>query len=774
MILKEVRINRYGPLANVVLSLGPGLHVVQGPNESGKTLLVEAIIRLLVPGRRSPALGKGVLERVPSTPDGHLLFADVDGKDLRIPQDGSLSGLLEVSPEDVRNVFVIRNSDLALTDDAGYLTQVQDRLTGLETEAAGDLIARFRAWGRITDTGRLKNDQDSNYLSKRYREAEELGEEIRSYLDQARQEGAGEREARLFRVRSELGDLRLRREIQERAQLASALESGLCFLEEYQGLSEQIRQLGPVDSPEAEDVFRLASRLEHQDESIEGARRSLREARRELEEARQQVRRARREFEGLASARHTLEELRGEVGDWLSRAGERDIYASRAERAYRLSGMSVWAGGILSAAALMLSLAGDLPIWAVPAAATPFLLLALVLYGRGHRAEASASALTGQFTELAARALPLGIEGDRAEEIALAVGERLQAIDRAESSCQEAEAEFHLLQKRAQEIRSRLDDLTQDRHETNGNLNRLLSGLGAKGPRDLAERRRQKADLKERLTEVSTRLRASLGDGGKDPVSWWKEKLDELEVRLERLGGAPDEAYSPGESREIEQRTSNLEKEEAALTEELSRYRDYLREVERRASMVLEEEILLASLEGLQDLMGRLEEFSEAVDRRRRQAETAISILERIQVEERGRIADLLGPESPASRYLESFTRGRYREVHFEPESGSIGVRRQDGLDLPPGVLSQGTFDQLYMSIRLALAGKILKDRPGFFVLDDPFLASDSHRMSVQMKTLADLACQGHVFLLLTVRDDAASAARELGAQIITLGPLGT
>jgi len=47
MILRRLRLERFGPFRQAEWTFGPGLNVVRGPNESGKSHLREAITRLL-------------------------------------------------------------------------------------------------------------------------------------------------------------------------------------------------------------------------------------------------------------------------------------------------------------------------------------------------------------------------------------------------------------------------------------------------------------------------------------------------------------------------------------------------------------------------------------------------------------------------------------------------------------------------------------------------------------------------------------------------------
>ena len=59
------------------------------------------------------------------------------------------------------------------------------------------------------------------------------------------------------------------------------------------------------------------------------------------------------------------------------------------------------------------------------------------------------------------------------------------------------------------------------------------------------------------------------------------------------------------------------------------------------------------------------------------------------------------------------------------------------------GKLSGGAYDQLYLSIRLALGEKLLKGTKGFFIMDDPLVKADPDRLQRQIQTLKKISQLG-------------------------------
>lgn len=104
-----------------------------------------------------------------------------------------------------------------------------------------------------------------------------------------------------------------------------------------------------------------------------------------------------------------------------------------------------------------------------------------------------------------------------------------------------------------------------------------------------------------------------------------------------------------------------------------------------------------------------------------------------------------LAPElqEEAGEYLAAVTGGRYGEVRLEPgaEGPVIRVRAPEtGELMDPSSLSAGTLDLLYLSLRLALAGRLTRGRSHPLILDDPFPHLDRTRTAGLARAMAHLS----------------------------------
>jgi uncharacterized protein YhaN len=138
-----------------------------------------------------------------------------------------------------------------------------------------------------------------------------------------------------------------------------------------------------------------------------------------------------------------------------------------------------------------------------------------------------------------------------------------------------------------------------------------------------------------------------------------------------------------------------------------------------------------------------------------------------------------------ATRYLEAHmvddlvpaTDGRYRRVRVDDKTLEIEVHAPEKNDwVPVRALSQGTLDLVYLIARLGLVRLVTGDRRPPLVFDDPFVTLDDARASRALALLKSLAADFQVIYLTTSDryDGAADAVVELlGPTAVDNVPVG-
>jgi uncharacterized protein YhaN len=103
-----------------------------------------------------------------------------------------------------------------------------------------------------------------------------------------------------------------------------------------------------------------------------------------------------------------------------------------------------------------------------------------------------------------------------------------------------------------------------------------------------------------------------------------------------------------------------------------------------------------------------------------------------------------------ASSFFNVMTECRYPRVIAPLDGGEVQVERADGVRLSPQLLSRGTAEQLYLSMRLALVREYANHvDPLPVVFDDIFVNFDLNRSRTTFNALRDL-CSTHQVLLFT------------------------
>lgn len=220
---------------------------------------------------------------------------------------------------------------------------------------------------------------------------------------------------------------------------------------------------------------------------------------------------------------------------------------------------------------------------------------------------------------------------------------------------------------------------------------------------------------------------------------------------------------------DLNDQLNSLSKEEPELAiaeEDLLRYESSSNQ-ERIEMLDLEIEDLEKDIADSQEKLGRmrqtlatLESDTSADDLRTKQARIldrasaslrdlqanriASSALSRLTAEFEQRFQ----PETlaRASEYLDKLTCGKYNQVRTPVGSRALLIREQNGLSRNVGELSDGTREQLFLAIRMALIDTFAEDGIEMpVVFDDIFVNFDQQRTEAAVETLLDFAATRQV-----------------------------
>lgn len=168
-----------------------------------------------------------------------------------------------------------------------------------------------------------------------------------------------------------------------------------------------------------------------------------------------------------------------------------------------------------------------------------------------------------------------------------------------------------------------------------------------------------------------------------------------------------------------------------------------------------------AELDELQTGIDRLQTDYDAL-------EIAMQALQEADGQLHARFSPQLGQEAGA--YFRRLTAGQFDQVKLD-RSLNVTVRQAGSLaDRPLALLSQGTKDQLYLSLRLSIADLVLPEgRTCPLVLDDALLAFDDRRLDLALALLVQLAENRQVILFSCQQREKTRLEGRDGVTVVTL-----
>jgi len=239
MRLKEVFIRRYGPISNLHLPLAAGLQPIYGSNESGKTLIIDALLKKLI------GLGVGldsILDRVEETPEGYIVLEE-EGKEIKLGANETLATYLAIEPDELRNIFVVRDADLRIEGEDVFYKRVTDKITGLRLEDIRKIKEQLRDTGKLTDGLKISNRTSHFKAKSQLESARTLKGEVEKYIEKAETKGLQNLEADIFEANIKKAQHKSHLELLEKAKKKDEFQKLNEELESAQGILSELNKI---------------------------------------------------------------------------------------------------------------------------------------------------------------------------------------------------------------------------------------------------------------------------------------------------------------------------------------------------------------------------------------------------------------------------------------------------------------------------------------------------------------------------------------------------
>lgn len=762
MKIKGFSIRRYGPLSKMEqISLG-NFNLFFGGNEEGKTLTIDALVKMLL---RRNIRDFPNINRVEENPEGYVIIENEEKEEVKLPEKGDLTKLADLTSSECRNIFIIRNSDLSIAAESEFYTNVTDRLTGLKTRQILSIKKKLQELGKLTradSTASLSNKKEFGKIKSRLDRAAGLVEGINTLEDEIKEEGFDRLEEESIRVKEEKDKIREKIEGLEEAGKREKYEKGkeaLKTLKRAFRKSKDLEVYNQEDSQFWRDNERdiKANEKEKKQLLVE-----LDKKENKFQKTSENLKQREREFHTFKERKKELDnEVKPEVKNYQTKKGELVLKETKNKFLTFLLAVSVILLGI---SLLGIIIRPGLFFYLLAILFSISFMVSSIFKLQLKKEKGSLAQL---FERIKLNLSRFALRANDIEGVLLHIQKFEDQYAKKAGELEEARGEKKLLQSEREKLKQERITEIEDRIK---GAYRKIEDVKIKTREESLPKHSQKLRLKlkcEKLAkEQESFLKALLGEKGEsleENISHWDEELKELEECKDR---ARHIKYNEKTIAGLKEKGKLLEEESRKIENTMEKFRKELSEIERRANEILggelEEDYLYCKTSiDLEAIENKLQESIDGNETNKDNVLEVMKIFEKIEGEEKEKVSQLFGEESPVSQHFKEITDGLYQKVVFQQERGKIEVKRKDGLVLDAEKLSGGAYDQLYLSIRLALGEKLLKKKKGFFIMDDPFIKASPDRLKRQMKVLKRISSSGWQIIYFTAKGEVKEALKE-------------
>lgn len=749
MRIKEFSILEYGPLPERGRIKLDNFNLFFGYNESGKTLTIDALIKLLV--------GKNVeyfrqLNRVEGRPEGFIILTDDGENEIKLRGIKKVDEILDISHSEFCNLFIIRDSDLNIHEEGTFYNTITDRLLGLRVNDIELIKENLSDLGKLTATGRFRNIKGEKF-DDRISSAENCINEINELKKELIKLDFDFMDEKAIKIKEEVMRLNEKIENYENARKRELYEKSVVSINK---LDESIKILKGLDNfnqndkeiwRDCENNIRMLSdnekdlllKLEHNNARLNQLNTQL-----DIKEKESKL--------PLRIYNFLQEDIKPELKTYEIKKAE---LAGKTEKDkfFTLS-------FIITAALFGISLLGGMISSLIFGyfLAVFFASLVIVFFYYKYQFVRDKSWLKGFIERMRLKLSKFEFFGDNYDEIS-------KKIEKFEEKYEIMKKEITRLLDQKVKIEDNIEKINneelpriKDKIQSNNNkIKDLCEKANAKNLKEYNEALLIKNENFNSFKTQKSILRNIFNfevESDEEFILRCRNKIKSLEIYKEKN---MELKYDDHEVLTLKDKIKKLKEDLEELNLKMQDIKKRLIDIERKANNILKDDNEYFHCNTSNDLdiiNNRFNNFLMENNTKREDILKIINIFDEIEKEEKEKISKLLSKKSALSEYFEKITDGFYNKVVFEMESGKIKVNRRDNTLIDAEKISGGAFDQLYFSIRLALGEKIFQDKTGFFILDDPFLKSDARRLQRQIDMLKYISNLGWQILYFSSKNE--------------------
>lgn len=630
---------------------------------------------------------------------------------------------------------------------------------GLRTGELSNVKTKLRDIGKITPNNSFRNDKEEN-LRTRIEDSEALLKNIDELILEMKKEDLDKLEIENVQLSNEKETVEQQTKLLEDASKRETYERGHTALSK---LKEGLQNLKQVDvfNQNDEQVWKYAQRdIENYTKEKAELLKELETNQKSLANKNEDLKNAKLHFDKLKVTNQKLnEEIKPKISDYQAR---RKIVIQQDAKSKFFTWLSSFSAVFLLTTLLGIVLTSSLFFYAFAIIAVLLMATSLVtkLKFMSNKAQ-----LFGLFDKIKLATSQFNLSGEKIEEI-------LPRIQMFDEEYEAKSSELITLAMLNQNLDGKINELQSKTipamDKKIGDLNAQIVAIKEKSGTTSLEKYTESLNKKMEFEKTVSDQNAALDslfetslEKMEEKVAFWANEISDLEEYRDR---AKDIKYSGKTENKLKNRQSEIKARQKEINQKLENCKEKMKTVEREASKVLRtgDCVSCETNAGMAAIRNAIADFVESNENNKTNVLEALKIFEEIENEEKNKVSTLFGDDSKVSEYFKEITNGFYKAVRLNTEAKNIQVERNDGETFDAEKLSAGTYDQLYLSIRLALGEKLLKGDKAFFIMDDPFIKADGKRLRSQMNILRRISQSGWQILYFSAKDEVREALKEL------------
>ncbi len=783
--ISDINVWSYGPLTSINFShLPPGLVLIYGSNEAGKTLLMESILKSIL--ILSGDFNKN--DRIDSDPNSKIVINKKIGDNLEsftFPEDRKkLTEILELDlknqPLDriFRNTFIIRNSDLNISEEKSYFSTVSNIVMGWDYDDLDNVKINIRNFGRLTrESSSVKSsliNRGSSKIKDLRKNAIKLINEISKYSKEYKEEDFEKCEIEILELKKQMKENKNRIKELRNIENKSKYVKSKHYIDKFIDRSQQLEPLEEFNNVSLEklnlindNIDDLKSKLIVVNSTISGDTVELKKSKHNQEEIRVKL-------EELDQKRTDFDILSKNLEGWSNfsdnvKDAQNNKQYIKFSYIFAVIALITLSGSIVSLI-LGLDLIGFI-----------FMIFGIIfglMTSYDLRKYFKYSMLFRRIQTIIYNSNKIGIKilnNDKSkEEISEII--KFESVPTLIYWLEEIENEIKEYYELYSNLNFNFNDATSRIKVIDENINRnkkseeeynksldqyqeekkvFLNILNATDDDDFDSKYDNRKILESKIEKYESLLQEFFGSDTKTIEQWQlklKEKYEKYKDKQVEVVENFSEIHKEQEEIHIKIE-DDLPQQIEGLSVKLLQHRKKLDSFAKEQGSlklidfkIVDENLEVNTIYQLEELFQKVNELITLIENDKELAILALEIFEEIEKEETDRIIKLF-KSADISYLFNKITNERYTDVIFtsdyEKEKKYLKVKKKDGHTLLSHLLSLGTRDQLLFSIRFALAKKLLKGNLGFFLIDDAFITSDPKRLKNQFEILKLFAEEG-------------------------------